>query len=68
MALGEFPSPDGAWIVTRDSGQIEQDADVFPSPDGAWIVTPPLLYPETMRVVKAKSANLIKIIHLLLSF
>lgn len=42
--------------------------NIFPSPDGAWIVTPPLLYPETMRVVKAKSANLIKIIHLLLGF
>ena len=40
----------------------------FPSPNGAWIVTPPLLYPETMRVVKAQSANLIKITPVLPSF
>ena len=41
---------------------------MFPSPNGAWIVTPPLLYPETMRVVKAQSANLIKITPVLPSF
>ena len=41
---------------------------MFPSPDGAWIVTLPLLYPETMRVVKAQSANLIKITPVLPSF
>ena len=40
---------------------VRTQEEKFPSPSGAWVVTPPLLYPETMQVVKAQSANLIKI-------